>query len=292
MKKENSSISIVSNVFTVVVTLILLISFFFMVYNQYQTNKRVLDTLSYLHPSEQPSSDSINIDMPDTTDPTDVTITTSETMPHNLPMNTSTESISAVEYSSAIAYLSKIQEVSSINNSSSLLALVYTIISSLILTYGARMLRLGENDKGKLVQELSEKSRQDISDIEKRVSINSSISNVVVTVNSATSLLQLLLLYLPNGAQIELETINASFMDSLSTIRTQLSMAKDLIRHDNIRNIDISSLDCALILFEQNFEVYKTKTLPNCINDRKTASEIVDKFKTIYSEITNMQVMS
>ncbi len=294
MKKEKSSVEFLSNLIITVIILFLLTFFCFGVYNQHQTNKRVIDILDYFNSSACLGSESINNtqcgDASDASGSTATTATGLETAPDNLSTYTSFKSISAVEYSSAIAFLSKIQEVSSINNSSSLLALVYTIISSLILTYGARMLRLGEDDKEKLVKELSEQSRQDISDIEKQMKINSLLSNIVVSICSATSLLQLLLFNLPNGEQDKLETINASYMDSLSTIKTLLKTAHDDICRNQIYKIDLSSLAYALILFEQNFEIYKEKKLPDYINDKKVACTIVDTIKTLYTEIANVQV--
>lgn len=260
-----------------------------MIYYQQHTNEKILDTLTSINavycPNESKNSDTNDALCPDET--LDVTLPTSLDSTET-PL--SIQSISTVEYSSAIAYLTKIQEVSSMNNSSSLLALVYTIISSLILTYGAKMLRLGENDKDKLVRELGERSRQDISLIENRIMVKTSISNVVVTINSATSSLQLLLLYLNNGDQARLETINASFMDSLSVIRTQLSIVHDVIHDLKVQNIELSSLTCALILFEQNFDIYKANQLPIYIDDSNKANDIVNEIQEMFAKISNTQV--
>lgn len=259
-----------------------------MIYYQQRTNEKMLNTLNTInavyYPNESKDSDVNDAIYPDET--LDVTVPTNL---DRIEPPLSIQSISTVEYSSAIAYLTKIQEVSSQNNSSSLLALVYTIISSLILTYGAKMLRLGENDKDTLVRELGERTRQDISLIDNRIMVKTSISNVVVTINSATSSLQLLLLFLNSGNQARLETINASFMDSLSVVRTQLNVVLDTIRNLKVQNIELSSLTCALILFEQNFDIYKANQLPPYIDDSASANYIVNEIQEVYAKISNMQ---
>lgn len=196
------------------------------------------------------------------------------------------ESISKAEYSSAMAYLAKLQEVSSVNNTSSLLALVYTVLSSLILTYGAKMLRLGENDKEKLVQELTEKSLERISDVETHMLAKSAITNAVVTINTTTSLLQLLMQNLTNSDQTLVETINSSLMDSILDMCDQLHVTEKTIRKLRYKNADICSLECAMKLLEQSFDIYKSCALPKCIDDKACAEQKIDLANKTYKKIT------
>lgn len=199
--------------------------------------------------------------------------------------------ISSIEYSSAIAYLSKIQEVSSSNNSSSLLALIYTVISSLVLTYGAKMLRLGENDKNKLIQEISEKSRNDISNVENPLIVKSSISNTITAVNSATSALQLVFFMLVDNNQEFQEKINTAFMSSLSSMSDRLSNLLKVIEQYSIPGVDLSELDNAFSLFEHHFEIYKNMNLPTHIDDKNPAEAKVNKAQEKYEQITQKQSM-
>lgn len=287
MKKRNSSISLVSTFLVIIIATILLTSFVFLGYNQYKTNKELLNAISQVTASYATNEPDISTETTSTTPDETLAIPseTNATSPTNIVSDIKSESISKAEYSSAMAYLAKLQEVSSINNTSSLLALVYTVLSSLILTYGAKMLRLGENDKEKLVQELTEKSLERISDVETHMLAKSAITNAVVTINSTTSLLQLLMQNLANSDQTLVETINSSLMDSILDMCDQLHVTEITIRKLRYKNADICSLECAMKLLEQSFDIYKSCALPKCIDDKACAEQKIDLANKTYKKI-------
>ena len=257
-----------------------------MIYNQYQTNARLQQTLDNLSSAYQ--TDTLISQLNEIPEVSTNTVDPSESIDMQLSTQTSNiTTITSLEYSSAITYLTKVQEVSSSNNSSSLLALIYTIISSLVLTYGAKMLRLGENDKNNLIQEISEKSRNDISVIENQLIVRSSISNAVTAVNSATSALQLVFFMLSKKESHE--EINTSLMSSISAMGDRLSHVLEVIDQYSIPNIDYSELDSALSLFEHHYEMYKNTDLPYYINDKTAAETKVNKAMDTYKQISEKQ---
>lgn len=285
MKK---TVSIVSSFLIIIIILILIISFVFMIFNQYQTNTRIqetLDIISLAYRTEiiAPHENTDKLDTTGETTPTSIANTEPSTD------NSTASPISLLEYSSAIAYLTKVQEVSSDNNSSTILALIYTIISSLILTYGAKMLRLGENDKAILIQEISQKSRDDISSVEKHIIVKSSMLNAVTAINSATSALQLLLITFSTGDQDDLEEINTSCMSTLSAMDDHLTKVLHTIDQCSIQNIDLYDLDSALSLFEHHYEIYKKADLPKYIDDKSAAQKKVDKAINTFELISQRQ---
>lgn len=284
-----NAISAISSIIIIAITFILLVSFCFMIYNQHQTNMRLQQTLDSLSSAYQTDT-AISVSTQTTEYPTTGTIDASgSTEPSQPNQTSSTTTISTLEYSSAIAYLTKVQEVSSSNNSSSLLALIYTVVSSLVLTYGTKMLRLGENDKNKLIQEISEKSRNDISNVENQLMVKSSISNTITAVNSATSALQLVFFMIVDDNQESQEKINTAFMNSLSSMGDRLSNLLKVIEQYSISDVDLSELDSALFLFEHHFEIYKNMDLPEYIDDKHPAEAKVNEAQEKYSQITQKQ---
>lgn len=294
MKRRNTSISLVSTFLVIVIATILLASFVFLGYNQHKTNKELLNAISQMtsryttnESNIYPGTNSINRD--ETQDISNETEVMPDTNLDVIVSDEKSESVNEAEYSSAMAYLAKLQEVSSINNTSSLLALVYTILSSLILTYGAKMLRLGENDKEKLVQELTENSLERISNVETHMMVKSSIANAVVAINSTISLLQLFMQNLSNNKQDLRETINSSLMDSFLDMCDQLNGTYRTIRKFGYKNADISGLECAMKSLEQSFEIYKSCDLPQCIDDKACAEKKINATKETYKKIAKLK---
>ena len=66
----------------------------------------------------------------------------------------------AVDYASAITYLEAAQQTYSENSILKITSLIYALSSSIILGYGAKMLRLGASDKQELCNELLDKTAQ------------------------------------------------------------------------------------------------------------------------------------
>lgn len=278
MKRGQSSTSTVSSVLVIIIVAILLISFAFLGYNQYKTNNELRNAIQRI-------SANYTVNENDGTDTNDANANEKMDTSNSTATDPGKHLISAAEYSNAMVYLEKVLEVSSINNTASLLALVYAILSSLILTYGAKMLRLGENDKEKLIEDLSEKSLKRISSVEDQMEVKTSISNAVVSINSATSLMQLLIQSLSCKDQQLLETTNSSLMDSLSDMCIQLGNVYNTIRGCRNRETDMRSLECALRLLEQSSEIYESKTLPKYIDDKKIVREKLKQTKKKYQNI-------
>ena len=65
-----------------------------------------------------------------------------------------------VDYTAAITYLEAAQQAYSENSMAKITSLIYALSSTIILGYGAKMLRLGASDKETLCLELLEKAKQ------------------------------------------------------------------------------------------------------------------------------------
>lgn len=63
-----------------------------------------------------------------------------------------------VDYSAAISYLEAAQQAYTENSIIKIISLIYAVSSSIILGYGAKMLRLGASDKQELCEELLQKT--------------------------------------------------------------------------------------------------------------------------------------
>ena len=176
MKKKDSSTSFIASFFTVIIVIVLLFAFGLMGYNQHLTNERIHNALDYIIDYYETSVESETTDIGRDHPQTD------GDKENSIPAVTTADRL---ELSTAIAYLSKIQEVTSNNNTTALLSLMYALISSLILSYGAKMLRLGENDKQKLSDEIKEKCQEDISCVNEQLQSQAYISNVIVASTSA-----------------------------------------------------------------------------------------------------------
>lgn len=147
------------------------------------------------------------------------------------------------------------------------------------------MLRLGENDKTKLVHEISERSRSDICTIENRLTVKSSISNAIVSINSATSSLQLLIFALTIGSEEALEEINTSYMGNLSLMSNELRNVVKTLDKLSVGNIDINGLNNALALFEKHYDLYNTINLPASIDDKRAAETKVKESMEAHDKI-------
>lgn len=296
MKRQKSLTSFVSTFLIVTITIILLFDFCFMAYNQHLTNTKLLEAADVVAKKYAPIEGDERHDV----SPASTETICASTLPSESDSSDNSKSNSpyfvkstnsSAEYASAIAYLSKIQEVTSSNYSSSQLALIYTILSSLVLAYGAKMLRLGAEDKEKLIEEVGNESYSKITNVENQLLIDSSISSAIAITNSATSSLQFLILALKNSeTDTTLETINSSFLNNLSYVELRLESLCSTVSSLPNQSYDISGLESALSLLDHYFEIYKNLPLPNSIDDKSIVAtreyKIMNMFKLINSDQT------
>lgn len=295
-KRSYSYVDVVASFMIIVICGILLIYFSLVSYNQYQSNKRILAAIESISstfvsadyctqqdltqptlvPSQQVfTDDATAVIQEDTEGSADQTLIGSQTDP-----------LTPVEYSAAIAYIAKLQEVSSGNNASSILSLTYAVITTLILSYGTKVLRLGESDKKKLVQEISNDTRKEISSVESQLVVKKSIGNVITAINSTTSLIQLLLLNLSNGDQEALQSINVSFMECLSRTLIQFeSVKREAAKQEYRYFVDISVIENPMAMLAQHFSIYKKTKLPRCVDDKSIATSTFEKIESLYSDL-------
>jgi len=73
-------------------------------------------------------------------------------------VNSNNSAQDVVDYNAAITYLEAVQQAYSENSMIKIISLIYALSSSIILGYGAKMLRLGAADKQELCKELLEKT--------------------------------------------------------------------------------------------------------------------------------------
>ena len=223
-------------------------------YNQYVTNTRIQDALDcivsdYNEQGFADSNDEENDHSPQEDDQQGANIS------------------NRLELSSAIAYLSKIQEVASNNNTAALLSLIYALITSLILSYGAKLLRLGESDKQKLAEEIKEKCQEDLNCVKDQLLLQTHISNVIVATNATIVSFQTLKIALLQGKQDVLEPINKTFLDSLNTLLSELKDLKKNCTPNLVVGSDIKSLMVVYSSFKKHYEDYTSINLPEEIND-------------------------
>lgn len=275
MKKRGSCGSFISSFFVVVIVVILLAAFGLMGYNQYITNTRIQDALDcivsdYNEQGVAGSSDEEN--------------------DHSSPEDQQGAGVSnRLELSSAIAYLSKIQEVASNNNTAALLSLIYALITSLILSYGAKLLRLGESDKQKLAEEIKEKCQEDLNRVKDQLLLQTHISNVIVATNATIVSFQTLKIALLQNEQDDLESINKTFLDSLNTLLSELISLKKNCAPNQMVGSDFKSLMVVYSLFKKHYEEYTSISLPKEINDMEAVKNKADEIGTYFNEINKWQ---
>lgn len=261
-----------------------------MICNQYTTNIRVQETLDVLSLTYNQAQEDKDL-LTSTDEPLEGSDNIAFVEDASFNEDAKTK-VSALEFSSAIAYLSKIQEVASSNNSSSLFAFIYTLLSTIILGYGTKLLRLGADDKANLVRELSEKSRNDISRIEDQLAVKTYISTAIVAINSTTTSLQLLVSCVHTnfvGEPETLESVNISFMNNLSSMCNQLEKVDQKISEYSIPEMDITGITSALSNFEKLFVIYKNSSLPANINDMDVAESRASSVATLHKKICDRQ---
>jgi hypothetical protein len=74
-------------------------------------------------------------------------------------------------------------------------------------------------------------------------------------------------------------------MDSFLDMCDQLSATQKIISKCRYKNADISSLECAMKLFEPSFDIYKSLDLPPNINDKACAEKKVNEIMKTYQKI-------
>lgn len=98
-----------------------------------------------------------------------------------------------VDFQAAIAYLEAAQQTYSENSIIKITSLIYVLSSSIILGYGAKMLRLGASDKEELCKELLLKTEKQFNSSSERILKQQNDVYTAVTVCENAALLALLL---------------------------------------------------------------------------------------------------
>lgn len=280
MKKKDSSTSFISSFFTIIIVIVLLLAFGLMGYNQHLTNERIHNALDYIIDYYETSVESEATDTSDDHPQTDG---------DNENSNREVNSADRLELSSAIAYLSKVQEVASNNNTTALLSLMYALISSLILSYGAKMLRLGENDKQKLSDEIKEKCQEDISCVNEQLQSQAYLSNVIAASTSAIVSFQTLKIALLKEDQGTWEASNKAFLDCVNTLSQELEKLATSRQQWSTCSLNFISLEVVYSLFQKNCEEYTTMVLPPEIDDKKTVMQKFNNIDHMFTDIKRWQ---
>lgn len=71
---------------------------------------------------------------------------------------------SEIDYVSAMAYIEAIQQAYSENSAVKLTSLIYALVTTVILGYGTRLLRLGDSDKAEIINEIRKESESKFSE--------------------------------------------------------------------------------------------------------------------------------
>ncbi|MDO5828458.1 MAG: hypothetical protein Q4Q19_09380 [Methanobrevibacter sp.] len=88
----------------------------------------------------------------------------------------------AIDYSEAIEYINIAQQAYSENSMLKIATLVYTLSTTIIIGYGAKILRLGEAEKRELCQEVLQKAKKQFSeDASKMLQHHSNVSFIITS---------------------------------------------------------------------------------------------------------------
>lgn len=137
---------------------------------------------------------------------------------------------SLVDYSAAIAYLEAAQQAYSENSVIKVISLIYTLSSSIILGYGAKMLRLGASDKQELCEELLEKTQQQFNESSDQILRQQNDVYAAVTTCENVAHLSLLLLSYFDLTSTGRKSTPATEAVTDTTERLQIELTRSLSR--------------------------------------------------------------
>lgn len=143
---------------------------------------------------------------------------------NSVSSNNSTQtSVVSTDYSAAIAYLEAAQQTYSENSVIKITSLIYALSSSIILGYGAKMLRLGAIDKQELCTELLEKTAEQFNKSSDKILQHQ--NNVYTAIISCENAAQLALLLL---SHFELTNSLTTVVNSDIEDRLQVELTRSL----------------------------------------------------------------
>jgi len=111
----------------------------------------------------------------------------------NASLNAGGSSQTVVDYTAAITYMEAAQQTYSENSVMKITSLIYALLSSVILGYGAKVLRLGTSDKQELCKELLEKTAQQFNESSNQMLLQQNDIYIAVTTCETVAQLALLL---------------------------------------------------------------------------------------------------
>lgn len=203
-----------------------------------------------------------------------------------------------IDYTGAITYLENAQQAYSENSMVRLTSVIYMVASTIILGYGAKMLRLGGDDKRELIAELFERTKQQLDS--SRVTYEESIAQTKeqilndfnyasILLNSSGNTLHLCLL-LQSGLEmlplIKKRRQRDGYINTLEHMQMEmvrsLQMFLDYMSALDNSNLPVDSnlrdmIDRNVFLLRKSFNVFFSTMKPEQINDDKTIDRLLRK---------------
>lgn len=203
-----------------------------------------------------------------------------------------------IDYTGAITYLENAQQAYSKNSMVRLTSVIYMVASTIILGYGAKMLRLGADDKKELIAELFERTKQQLDSyrIEYETSIAQAKGQILkdfnyesILLNSSGNALHLCLLLQSGLEMLPLIKKKHQRNEYINTLEhMQMEMVRSLQMFLNYMseldgsNLPVDSnlrdmINRNVFLLRKTFNVFFTTSKPEQINDDKTIDRLLCK---------------
>lgn len=200
-----------------------------------------------------------------------------------------------IDYTGAITYLENAQQAYSENSMVRLTSVIYMVASTIILGYGAKMLRLGGDDKKELIAELFDRTKQQLDS--SRAKILKDFNYASILLNSSENTLHLCLL-LQSGLEmlplIKEDCQRNGYINTLEHMQMEmvrsLQMFLDYMGELDDSNLPVDSnlrymIERNVSLLRKSFNVLFSTTKPEQINDDETIEQLLCKCEKLFASI-------
>lgn len=205
-----------------------------------------------------------------------------------------------IDYSAAISYLEAAQQAYTENSVIKIISLIYAVSSSIILGYGAKMLRLGASDKQELCEELLQKTEQQFSKVSDQILRHQNhVYTTVIACDNATQLSLLLISHfeLSNNPSTTISSdivgrLQVELMRSLQQCRNFLNYFKGKKDGNRLTKDQLDLINQSWAQTKRAIQEYicpQTGNNTSCLEknfgkyDQKAAEDLVKEIKALLS---------
>lgn len=221
-------------------------------------------------------------------------------------VNSNNSAQNVVEYNAAISYLEAAQQAYSENSVIKVISIIYALSSSIILGYGAKMLRLGASDKQELCKELLEKTADQFNKSSDEILRHqNNVYTAVVSIENAGQLALLLISHfeltnnltasvssdIEDRLQVELTRSLQQFRDFLE--QSEMNRAGNRLTEDQLEMLDQSWAHSQRAISEYIYP--KTRNTNSCLEqafgkyDQIAVGGIVKEIETHLTTLRKLQ---